>query len=340
MFITQLQIHQELPLEQTELKKIELFRHTITQILLGKDPRRLLIIGPCSIHHTESAMRYAKKLHALSVAVEESFFIVMRTYFEKSRTALGWKGLISDSTIENNGDMLKGIRLARQFLLELTRLGLPAGLEFLDPLVAGYIDDLVSWGSIGARTVQSQIHRQLASSLAMPVGFKNTTEGNVQHAVQAAVVAGHPHSFLHVDNQGRLIKKKSLGNIFPHIVLRGGEKKPNFDLASVLEAMTLLKLQNLPPALLIDCSHDNAGKDLVRQKKVFCHIIDELLPQLPEIRGLMLESFLTEGNTDIRTTRCPLTSVTDPCLSWDTTEAIVKYAHLSQKATRNHSCML
>ena len=338
------QIQQEIPLSSSEKAQVDSFRGTIGRILSGEDKRLLLIAGPCSIHHLGSAKEYAKRLHALSLEVKDSFFIVMRTYFEKSRTTIGWKGLISDPLRDGTNDIIGGIRLARTFLKELIALGLPAGLEFLDPFTSEYLKDQVSWGSIGARTVQSQIHRQLASSLPMPIGFKNTTDGNIHHAVKAALVAGHPHSFLHMNAQGRLEIKNSSGNVFPHIVLRGGEGCPkacrsNFDSTSILEALAFLESETMPPRLLIDCSHDNSGRDPARQKEVFCHIVDEIVGRHAEVRGIMLESYLEEGaNSEISQSHVHANiSITDPCIGWAATEALVRYAH---SALKGSSCVV
>jgi len=342
MIISPRTILHEIPLSGHGNIRIHQYRETIAQILQGVDSRKILIVGPCSIHDINGALKYAKKLYTLSQEVKDTFFIVMRTYVEKSRTILGWKGLLSDPARDGSSDILAGIRLTRTFLRELTDIGLPAGLEFLDPLTSNYIKDLISWGSIGARTVQSQIHRQLASSLPMPIGFKNTTDGNILHAVHAALVSHHPHTFLTMNLDGRLEMTTGPGNILPHIVLRGGLGRPNYDSASILEALALLEKAKLTSGLLIDCSHDNSGGNPTRQKNLFCHLVDEVLPQHKEIRGLMLESYLTEGSQKYGSDNNGEISITDPCLDWDTTESLIKYAHTSLNGinSRNTSCKL
>lgn len=326
-----------LPLTPETEKKIVQWREEIVAILEGRDPRLLLIIGPCSIHNRNSGLEYAKLLKKLSEQVKDQFFIVMRTYFEKARTELGWKGFLYDPDLNNSYDITSGIFSSRAFLLDLAELGLPAGCEFLDPLAASFISDLISWGSIGARTCQSQIHRQLASSLPMPVGIKNFTDGNVEVAIQSLVSAKAAHSFLAIGNEGKLCIKKSSGNIFPHIVLRGGRKCTNFDKIALEQTSHLLKLAGLAPSILVDCSHGNSQRNYLEQKKVFSTLIEEEIAGLSMLRGIMLESNLLEDTQQSHRAKAhsPYSleeiafgaSLTDPCLNWQETVALVLEAH-------------
>ena len=338
MIIEPSRIRQEIPLLDSSI--ITRHRNTITSILQGSDPRRLLIVGPCSIHDLNSAREYAKNLSKLSREVEDHFFIVMRTYFEKSRTSHGWKGFLSDPLKDGSHDILTGIRQARTFLSELASLGLAAGLEFLDPLAAYYLEDLVSWGSIGARTTQSQIHRQLASLLPMPIGFKNTPDGSIFNAVQAASVAKEPHIFLHMNIDGKLEIVRSEGNKSPHIVLRGGEKNPNYTIEYVHQAVAAMRAEGLFPSILIDCAHDNSFRNPEQQKKVVSHIIDDIFRQAPEVRGMMIESHLVQGRQSFGPQAAANLSITDPCLDWHTTESLIRYAASTFKFTnmRNTPC--
>jgi len=336
---------QRYPLSQQAAEAIALRRHEILEILTGKDPRLLLIVGPCSIHNIAAGREYAQRLKRLSSEVEDSFLVIMRTYFEKPRTSFGWKGLFYDPHLDGSNDITSGIHLCRSFLLELAELGLAAATEFLEPLSSNYLADLISWGSIGARTVQSPIHREIASNLPMPVGFKNRNDGNIEIAVQAAASSKEGHAFLGVGTDGRIAIKRSSGNIFPHIVLRGSEEADNFDLASQRHAVTLLERYGLPPSLIIDLSHGNSRKNFRKQAANFSELIDQIQKGNKLIRGFMLESNLLESTQEALLDRQNLhlypyplcnsysneeiafgASLTDPCLGWQATETLIKEA--------------
>lgn len=327
---------QKLPLQDTLRARIASFREEIIAILEGKDPRILLLCGPCSIHNVQAGLTYAKRLKALSDEVKDKFFVVMRAYVEKPRTSTGWKGLLYDPELNGSHHIQSGIYQSRNFLLELAELDLPAGAEILDPLASYYISDCLSWGSIGARTVQSPIHRQLASLLPMPIGFKNTTDGNIEVAVQAASVAKMRHTFLGINQEGRVASQTGCGNSYPHIILRGGSKRENYDAPSLLYATKLLRQADLPPGVIVDISHDNARKNYRQQIPIFSHLMNEVEQGNKSIRGIMLESFLLEATQDaLYKTVSPYSkediafgaSLTDPCLDWQTTEAMIKQAY-------------
>ncbi len=321
MILSPKQLREKISTSDTLQEAIKDYRATITRILQGEDPRILLIVGPCSIHHLENAKRYAMKLKKLASEVEDDFFIIMRAYVEKSRTNYNWFGLLSDPHLDGSNDIEEGLHLTRQLLIDLAEIGIPAGTEFVNPFTIPYFEDLISWGSIGARTAQSQIHRQLASDLAMPIGFKNTTDGNIANAVYGAACAQKSHTMLTIDHEGKIIKKKTKGNMMPHIVLRGGESESNCNKTAIESALNLLAKEGLSEVVLIDCAHGNCQRNPELQKSVFTFAVDELIPTTPSIRGLMLESYLQEHSSD-----ASLTSITDPCLDWNTTEVLIRYA--------------
>jgi 3-deoxy-7-phosphoheptulonate synthase len=260
----------------------------------------------------------------LADEVQDVFCIAMRTYFEKSRTTLGWKGLLYDPHLDDSHDMHEGILLSRKLLQDVTEMGLATATEFLDPLASYYISDYICWGSIGARTCQSPIHRQLASALHMPVGFKNRTDGNVDTAIGAVVTAKCPHQFLGIDDDGCICKVTGSGNPYPHLVLRGGEDRPNYDPLSIEWAARALRQANLAQTIIVDCSHDNSQKKYWQQPKVFSFLIDQVRKGYSPIRGLMLESFLLAGNQDAAMIKDMGVSITDPCLDWQMTEEIIR----------------
>ncbi len=327
--ITPKALKNKLPLFEHE--KISSYRQTIEDILLGKDNRLLLIVGPCSIHDTAAAYAYAKELKRVADEVEDCFFIVMRTYFEKARTALGWKGLIYDPNLDGSNNMQKGLHLARELLLALTKLGLPAATEFLEPYTPNYIADCISWGSIGARTCQSPIHRQIASNLQMPIGIKNRSDGNIDIAVGACITAKEAQSFLTINDEGMLTQVTTTGNPLPHIVLRGSDQGPNFDHRSIATAAKKLKEANLTESIIIDCSHDNSEKNYARQEIVFSSVIEQVLTGKSPIRGIMIESFLEAGAQSEPLSKEIGKSITDPCLDWQTTEALIREAAFTLK---------
>lgn len=318
-----------LPLLPTHHHFIQESRETVRAILNGTDPRLLLIIGPCSIHDPLSAKEFALRLAELAHHVASKFFLVMRVYCEKPRTASGWKGFLYDPLLDGSHAMLLGIEWTRQLLLELATLQVPTATEFLDPLTAFYYDDLITWGSIGARTASSQIHRNLASALSMPVGFKNGVAGNISAAIHGALTASQPHTYMSISEEGKTIIYQTKGNPDTHIVLRGGESKPNYDPFSVSQALHHLEHVKLPARLLIDCSHHNSGKKHEQQLGVFQSVIHQIIEGNSHIRGLMLESHLHAGRQIMTNNPSNLeygVSITDSCLNWDSTMHLINWA--------------
>lgn len=315
---------------ENQLNFIKTSRQKIVDILNGVDPRLLLIVGPCSIHDTAAAVDYAKKLKAFASQVEKDFLIVMRTYFEKPRTSTGWKGMLYDPNLDRSGDIAKGIQWSRELLLKLADLELPAATEFLDPLASSYYEDLISWGCVGARTTSSQPHREMASGLPMPVAFKNTTDGNVGVAVNAVLAADVRHSYMGMDDEGRVAAIYTRGNPHCHIVLRGSESETNYHPLDVASSLRLLEDAGLPPRLLIDCSHDNSRRCQKQQVEVFESVISQYIEGNTAIRGILLESNLNDGAQSLLSK--PLsygTSITDPCLDWESTQRLILWG--SQK---------
>ena len=305
-------------------------RNTIISILNRTDPRLLVVLGPCSIHDPKAALEYASKLKALQAQLAEQFYIVMRVYFEKPRTTIGWKGLIYDPHLNGTDDIATGLERARELLLVITEMGLPTATEFLDPVVPQYIADLVSWAAIGARTTESQTHRQLASGLSMPVGFKNSTDGSLQIAIDAMRSAMSPHSFLGIDQEGVTSIVRTTGNPDGHIVLRGGRLNTNYDAESIRAAAEILKKSGLPETLMVDCSHANSAKQHARQEDVWHSLVEQRKGGTKAITGVMIESNLMEGAQPIPSDLSALrhgVSVTDACLGWDVTERMLRWGH-------------
>jgi 3-deoxy-7-phosphoheptulonate synthase len=320
----------ELPLLAPQEKFIDTSRKAITQILSGQDPRLLLITGPCSIHDFDSAKEYALKLKALSMQVSDSFLIVMRAYFEKPRTSTGWKGLLYDPYLDGTNSISHGLRMTRQLLLELAKLEIPVASELLEPLSCYYLSDLISWVCVGARTAESQVHRQMASGLSMPVAFKNTTSGNIGIAVNAIIAAGIPHSFIGLNSDGQAAAVHTSGNPHCHLVLRGGEQRSNYDPASISSAVEKLEKHRLSPKIIIDCSHDNSRNNHEQQPVVFEAVLQQIIQGERAIRGMILESHLNAGNQSIPKDRSKLryaVSLTDSCLDWASTERLILSAH-------------
>jgi 3-deoxy-7-phosphoheptulonate synthase len=312
----------ELAVDEGIVRTVVEARDTIRAILAGRDRRMLCIVGPCSIHDPEAALEYARRLAKLREATSDRLYLMMRVYFEKPRTTVGWKGLINDPHMDDSCDMREGLRIARRLLIEINRLGLPAGTEMLDPITPQYIADLVAWTAIGARTTESQTHREMASGLSMPVGFKNTTEGNLQIAINAVQSARRPHSFLGITQDGVSAIIRTSGNPDTHVVLRGG-RKPNFDAASIEECVAMLASAGLEPRVMVDCSHAQTGKDYTKQPEVFQTLVDQVRGGSRAIMGAMLESNLEAGNQPLSSDRSKLkfgVSVTDPCIDWASTE--------------------
>lgn len=305
-------------------------RKIISDIIAGKDKRLLLITGPCSIHDIGAAREYALRLRKLQEEVLSQIFIVMRMYFEKPRTALGWRGLIIDPDIDGSYNIEKGIRISRKILIDVLDMGLPTATELLDPIIPQYIADLVSWSAIGARTTESQIHRELASGLSMPVGFKNGTDGMLDSAINAQISSKTPHSFIGIDQKGRTCIVTTKGNNDTHVILRGGKNGPNYYEECVEDAEKELRSRKLEPAIMIDCSHANSGKSYLKQDRVFRSVIRYRKENYSSIIGAMLESNLLPGSQPIDQNIKALkygVSITDECIGWDKTEEIIKYAY-------------
>lgn len=302
-------------------------RRQITDILIGKDPRMLLIVGPCSIHDVNAAEEYAIKLRHLAKDVSENFLILMRTHFEKPRTNLGWKGMLYDPHLDGSHDISTGLKYARELLLTLAKLEIPAATEFLDPIAPYYLGDLISWGCIGARTAESQIHRQFASGLPMPIAFKNNTTGNVDVAINGILAALAPHTFFGIDESGQAAIVHTKGNKSPHLVLRGGINGSNYDAKSIYEVLEKLKIQRINQGIVIDCSHDNCRDDHEEQKQVFESILLQRCQGNTAIRGLSLESHLYGGNQKSNDPKhlAYAVSITDPCLDFTSTESLIRW---------------
>jgi 3-deoxy-7-phosphoheptulonate synthase len=327
--VTPRELKAELPHTAGTQMTVSSGRAIVRAILEGHDPRFLAIVGPCSVHDVAAAREYAERLAALATELAARMIIVMRTYFEKPRTTVGWKGLINDPHLDGSFDMEEGLRLARRLLLDVNGLGLPAATEMLDPITPQYIDDLVSWAAIGARTIESQTHRQMASGLSMPVGYKNTTEGKLEPALDAFCAAHASHRFLGIDEDGRTSIVTTKGNPVGHLILRGGRERPNYDPQRVAEAAAQLAAARLPPRLLVDCSHANSGKRHERQQVVWSSVIEQRARGNGALIGAMLESNLEEGRQDLTADRSGLrrgVSITDACIGWDETERLLREA--------------
>ena len=317
---------EEQPLSEKGSLMITRAREEVSDILSGRSDRLLVVVGPCSIHDAAAGQDYALRLRRAADELAPDLCIVMRVYFEKPRTTVGWKGLINDPHLDGSFAINVGLRRARRFLLDLVEIGLPAGCEFLDPISPQFVTDLVTWGAIGARTTESQVHRELASGLSMPVGFKNGTDGGVQIAIDAVRAAAHPHSFLGVTEQGLAGIVSTRGNADCHVILRGGQSGPNYDAASVGKVLAALRAAGASPRLMIDTSHGNSEKDYRRQPKVAHEIAAQISQGERGIMGVLMESFLVEGRQDL-TDPARLVygqSITDACLSWEMTVPVLQ----------------
>lgn len=317
----------ELPCSDAQAAFIAGARETVRRILRGHDPRLLVVVGPCSIHEPASAIAYAQRLRELSARMDGALFPVMRVYFEKPRTRMGWKGLIYDPGLDGEGDIGEGLRAARRLLLECAALGVPAASEVLDLVTPQYYAELLAWGAVGARTVESPLHRQMASALSAPLGFKNATNGSVQVAIDAIHVAAQAHRFPSVSLDGQAIVVTTTGNPDAHLVLRGASDGPNYDAASVAGAAAALTAAGLPARLLVDCSHGNSSKDYRRQPEVAADVARQVAAGSGAIAGVLLESHLEEGRQDIVNGRAGLRygqSVTDGCIGWEATVAVLE----------------
>jgi 3-deoxy-7-phosphoheptulonate synthase len=336
---TPVDLLERLPLEPGLADVVLRGRAAVTAILDGADDRLLVVVGPCSVHDPDAALEYARRLREQAERHGDDLCIAMRVYFEKPRTTTGWKGLINDPHIDGSGDVDTGVRTARELLLHILALGLPVGCEFLDPITPQYISDAVSWGAIGARTTESQIHRQLGSGLSMPVGFKNRTDGNVQVAVDAVRAAAATHSFAGVDLSGIPAILHTTGNPDGHVILRGGRDEPNHGPASISAALARLRKAKLAERLVVDASHDNSGKDPRRQPAVAAQIGAQVARGERAIVGVMLESFLVAGRQDV-VEGVELTygqSITDACMDWDATVGVLDGLATSVRGRRANS---
>ena len=327
------EIKQRLPLSETAANAVFQARETIKRILDRQDPRLFVVVGPCSIHDVVAARDYAQRLKALADEVQDTLFLVMRVYFEKPRTTVGWKGLINDPRMDDTFRIDEGLQVARDLLLELAELGLPAGTEALDPIIPQYIHDLIAWTAIGARTTESQTHREIASGLSTPVGFKNGTNGSLEVAINALQSVASPHSFLGINQFGQSAVIRTLGNRYGHMVLRGGDR-PNYDSVSIALCEKALRDKKLPVNIVVDCSHANSFKDPAMQPLVMRDCVHQIMEGNRSIVGVMIESNLGAGNQSIPADRSQLkygVSVTGACVDWATTGTLLRAAHAKLK---------
>ena len=319
-----------LPLNGSAERTVLKFRGEVENILDGKDSRQFVVVGPCSIHHIDSAIDYARRLRRLADKVSDKLLLIMRVYFEKPRTTVGWKGLINDPDMDDSFHVEKGLKLARRLLIEIAEMDLPAATEALDPIVPQYISDLITWSAIGARTIESQTHREMASGLSMPVGLKNGTNGNIGVALNALKAARGSHSILGINATGQVSVFRTSGNPYGHIILRGGGGGTNYESEKIRAVEKQIEDAGLPPRLVIDCSHGNSNKDHTRQGGVFGEIIDQVRTGNRSIVGTMLESHLNPGNQPIAPSIEALeygVSITDKCMGWEETEALLMDAY-------------
>lgn len=328
--ITPGDLEQELPITEAAAKTVLAGRDAVKKILTGEDRRLLVVVGPCSIHDEKAALEYAEKLLAVSRRYADRLAVVMRVYFEKPRTTVGWKGLINDPYLDGTFDIPAGLRLARKLLLRINEMGMPAATEMLDPVTPQYTADLVTWASIGARTTESQTHRQMASGLSMPVGFKNATDGNLQIAIDAMISSKSQHSFLGIDHTGRTCIVQTTGNPWGHLILRGGRSGTNYDADTMQAAVAGMTKAGLTPNVMVDCSHANSDKDHRKQEIVWHDVLRQRAAGNPQLIGMMLESNLEDGAQKLTADLTQLkygVSITDACLGWTKTEELLATAH-------------
>lgn len=317
------------PITAAAVRTVVESRNTFNDIINGKDDRLAVVVGPCSIHNVASALEYAQRLQTLAGEVKDRLFVVMRVYFEKPRTTVGWKGLINDPHLNDTFDISTGIELARKLLLDITAMGLPAATELLEPVTPQYIADLITWTAIGARTTESPTHRQMASGLSMPVGYKNSTEGDLQVAIDAMLASRAQHSFLGIDQDGNTCIVNTTGNPWGNLILRGGRTGSNFHAEAVHDAVERLKAAGLPSRLVVDCSHANSDKDFSKQHIAWNSVVNQRASGTKSIVGLMAESNLRPGNQKL-TNPAELeygVSITDGCIGWDETEQLIRDTH-------------
>ncbi|MFU8894530.1 MAG: 3-deoxy-7-phosphoheptulonate synthase [Luteolibacter sp.] len=327
-----------LPLSETASEVVAAARSQADSILRGEDDRLLVVVGPCSIHDPDAALEYAQKLKAEAERLKDDILVVMRVYFEKPRTTVGWKGLINDPNLDDSFDINHGLRIARKLLLDLANMGMPAGTEFLDTISPQYIADLIAWGAIGARTTESQIHRELASGLSMPVGFKNGTGGSIQLALDAIRSASRPHHFLSVTKQGVSAIVSTSGNDSCHLILRGGKSGPNYEKDAIDTACAMLREQGLPESVMVDCSHGNSMKDFRNQPLVANALCKQISEGSTAITSIMIESNLVEGNQSLTEDKSALIrgkSVTDACIGWSDTVEVLNHFAEAVRQRRN-----
>jgi 3-deoxy-7-phosphoheptulonate synthase len=318
-------LKQEWPETEAASHLVAQSRLAAQRILRGEDPRRMVIVGPCSLHDEEATLDYARRLQKAQKACSDRVLIIMRAYFEKPRTTLGWKGMLYDPNLDGSYDLDKGVRKSRELLCKIAEIGVPTATEFLDPIVPQYLADLVTWAAIGARTTESQIHRQMASGLSMPIGFKNATDGNLGIAMDAIQSASNPHSFLGIDRNGQVIVAETRGNKYGHLVMRGGTNGPNYASEYVVFAEVLLRKAHVPNGIVIDCSHSNSHKNHKRQREALTDIADQIRSGNKSISGVMLESFIKEGKQSIGSAGGLKygVSLTDSCIGWEETEELI-----------------
>ena len=321
------QLHDDIPATVRATQTVSTARQTLADILSGRDPRLFVVVGPCSIHDTQAAMDYAQRLKALSDELSDQLFLVMRVYFEKPRTTVGWKGLVNDPRMDDSFHIEEGLHIARRLLVDLNDMGLPCGTEALDPNTPQYLGDLIAWSAIGARTTESQTHRELASGLSSPVGFKNGTDGNLEVALNAMLSAAQPHSFLGINGDGQVAITQTRGNAFGHLILRGGAV-PNYDSVAVAQAEAELATAKLPLNIVVDCSHGNSRKNHALQALVLKDVVHQVADGNRSIKGVMLESNLFEGNQKLGALQDLRygVSITDACMGWDSTAACLREA--------------
>jgi len=325
-------LRQVFPLSAVRAEFVNKSRQSLKNILHRQDQRLMVVVGPCSIHDTHCAVDYARRLAALARRVDDQLMLVMRVYFEKPRTTVGWKGLINDPDMNGSHLISKGLGIARNLLIKLTELEVPVANEMLDPITPEYVADMISWGAIGARTTESQTHREMSSGLSFPVGFKNGTDGNLQIAIDAMKAAQHQHSFLGINREGRTSIIQTSGNPDVHIVLRGGSNKVNYLPEDIIHTEEMLLKNGLFPTIMVDCSHGNSNKDYLKQPEVLENVVKQVVDGNSSISGVMIESNIVGGNQKISEDLDKMTygvSITDACIDWDTTERILLEAHKS-----------
>ncbi len=328
-------LKQVFPLSEAAAAFVADARAQVKDIIWSRDPRVMVVVGPCSIHDPKAALEYAARLAELNRELKDQLLLVMRVYFEKPRTTIGWKGLINDPDLNGTHQISKGLGVARGLMLNITALGLPIATEMLDPITPQYLSDTITWGAIGARTTESQTHREMSSGLSFPVGFKNGTDGNLQIAIDAMGAACHAHSFLGINREGRTAIVRTTGNPDVHIVLRGGNDQPNYSAADLAQTGQMLDKAGIQTSIMVDCSHANSCKDHTRQEEVLNDVMNQIAAGNGRIGSLMIESFLAEGNQKMAERLEDLTygvSITDKCVDWATTERMLRNAHARLKA--------